>query len=148
MRTSFRLVSLLAAIPLSACTTAPPDESEARAEATGIDVATTAATASDPCSALAAELAALLAAAQSCNVAAANPFQCATWVPSVSGCAQPVAAPGSDATKKYLEVFELYAQSCPLPDPPCVDPSTLTVDCTQSADTDSLVGRCAILNQP
>jgi hypothetical protein len=98
------------------------------------------------CATLAAELSDLLAAAQRCNVASANAWQCATWVPSMSGCAEPVASPGSDETRHYLKKFEIYAQSCPLPERACPDPATLSVGCAQGADIDGLAGRCAILD--
>jgi len=147
MRSFTLLVLSIGSLGLAGCTTTP-DEAEPVApdEPASLDVASK--PAPDLCATLAAQATALLASAQQCNVAAANPTQCANWVPSIDGCSQPVAYAGSDATRKYLEVFELYAKSCPLPDRPCFDPSLLTVDCTQAADVDSLVGRCAITNHP
>lgn len=65
--------------------------------------------------------------------------------PSLDGCAQPVAYAGSAEVKAYLAVFEKYAAGCPLPDPPCIDPSTLAVDCTQGPDADAAAGRCTIV---
>ncbi|MBP6628437.1 MAG: hypothetical protein KA297_03345 [Kofleriaceae bacterium] len=100
------------------------------------------------CAALAARASELLGAAQRCNVAAASPAQCARWVPSIDGCEQPVAAPNSEETRAYLQAYDAYAASCPLPDRPCVDPLVLTVACSQAADVDSLLGRCAILDRP
>lgn len=148
MRNLSLLVPLLAALATPACTTTSPSEPTALTEAQSAEPVVASTGTPDLCGSLAAELTSLLADAQSCNVAAANPTQCATWVPSLDGCQQPVAYAGSDATREYLEVFELYAASCPLPDRPCVDPISLPVDCTQGADTDSLIGRCAILDKP
>ncbi len=148
MRHLTLIVPLLATLAAPACTTTSPSDPTARADEDGAEPAIASTGTPDLCGTLAAQLTTLLAAAQSCNVAAANPTQCASWVPSLDGCQQPVASMGSDATKQYLEVFEQYAQSCPLPDHPCIDPIGLAVDCTQSADTDSLVGRCAIRATP
>lgn len=150
MRSFTLLVLSLGSLAVAACATTPddvvPPEEAAAPGAPSVD--TSAKPAPDPCAALATQLTTLLAAAQQCNVAAANPTQCANWVPSLDGCEQPVAYAGSDETRAYLEVFDLYAQSCPLPDRPCIDPGLLTVDCTQGADVDSLAGRCAITSHP
>lgn len=142
---AFLFIPVLAVLALPACVATTSTESEARATPSGdeLDLATP-----DLCGSLAADLAALLAEAQSCNVAAANPTQCANWVPAITGCAAPVASAGSAATVQYLEVYEVYAQSCPLPDRPCVDTTTLSVACTQTADNDSLVGNCTIVDKP
>lgn len=137
----------LLALSLAGCTTAP-DEAVPVALGGPVNLDVASKPAPDPCASLAAQATALLASAQRCNVAAANPTQCASWVPSIDGCEQPVAYAGSDETRAYLEAFKLYAESCPLPDRPCFDPSLLTVDCTQAADIDSLVGSCAITSQP
>ena len=136
------IASLVPILALASCAVSSP--SDPRGRATAADDLEVASSQAPDCAALAAELAVLLTAAQSCNVAAANPTQCASWAPSITGCSAPVAYAGSEATRTYLEVFELYAQSCPLPDPPCVDPTTLVVDCTQAADVDSLAGACTI----
>jgi len=137
----------LLALSLAGCTTTPDEAVPvALGGPANLDVASK--PEPDLCATLAAQATALLASAQRCNVAAANPTQCASWVPSIDGCEQPVAYAGSDESRAYLEVFELYAKSCPLPDRPCVDPSLLTVDCTQAADIDSLVGSCAITSHP
>lgn len=138
------ITCILTAIALPSCLTSPDTEAESSAAASADDSAATPITPPD-CPALAAELTELLAAAQSCNVAAANVFQCASRVPTIYGCERPVASAGSDATLEYLAVYKLYAQGCPLPDIACVDPSTQTVDCTQSSDIDSLVGQCTIV---
>lgn len=142
---SLFLGSALAGLAFAACATSSDDSlsSTDRDHAAPRDKASIAAP--DLCASLADELTGLLAAAQRCHVAAANPIQCASWVPSIDGCAQPVAYPGSDEAKAYLAAFEAYAAHCPLPDPPCADPSTLAVDCMQSPDVDGAFGRCAIL---
>jgi len=147
MRTFTSRFLVLSSLAIAGCATTPEEAGPVVVdEPSTLDVASK--PAPDPCASLAAQATALLAAAQQCNVAAANPTQCANWVPSIDGCAQPVAYAGSDQTRAYLEVFELYAESCPLPDRPCIDPTTLTVDCTQAHDIDSLVGRCAITTPP
>lgn len=98
------------------------------------------------CFALAQTLEALLAEARACNLASVGPMaDCRTFVPTVKGCDVPVALGKSNVTKKYLTVFEEYAASCPLYDPPCPDPTTLATGCVQGADVDSLWGSCAIL---
>jgi hypothetical protein len=137
------IASLVPILALAGCAVSPPSESRGHATSPADELELASSQAPD-CAALAAQLAELLAAARSCNVAAANPTQCASWVPSISGCSEPVAYAGSDATRKYLEVFELYAQSCPLPDPACVDPTTLAVDCTQAPGGTTLAGACTI----
>lgn len=145
---TFRLATLAGVLACTACATTDEDPTSRTDEVTASSPSQDPAPSSgpvDPCTALASELAELLAAAQRCHVAAANPIQCATWVPSTDGCSQPVAYPGSDEVKAYLARFEVYAAGCPLPDRPCLDPSLLAVDCTQSPNIDGAFGRCAIL---
>lgn len=138
-----RLALLACLLSTGACATTAEDS----ARTAPADLPAASDTASAPsCADLAAKLAVLLAEAQRCNPAAQNPTQCASWVPSTDGCSQPVAAPGSEATQAYLKLFDVYAGACPLPDPPCVDPTSLAVDCTQDADADGLAGRCTILD--
>jgi hypothetical protein len=97
------------------------------------------------CEQTAKKLAGLLAAAQSCNVAVMNPIQCASFVPATSGCSVPVASPGSDETKAYLELFAKYADACPLPVPACPNPNNLVTECTQDPNIDGLFGACSIV---
>jgi hypothetical protein len=99
----------------------------------------------DPdCNVLAAELGTLLAEAQACNVASMSPSQCNYFVPTISGCSQPTVS--EEAAKPYLDLFAVYAAHCPLTDPPCPDPSTLSTGCVQGPDVDSLIGQCAIVD--
>lgn len=141
----YRSISCLFVVSVSFAACVASFEDEPPATSDRDHAASQPTTSAANCAALGNEATARLAAAQRCHVAAANPFQCATWVPSIDGCQQPVAHPSSDEVKAYLAAFEVYAANCPLPDRPCVDPSTLAVDCTQSPDVDSAFGRCAIL---
>ena len=99
----------------------------------------------DFCAQAASDLAALLAQAQACNIASADAAQCSAFVPTIGGCYAPVASAGSEYTEKYLDLYDAYVASCPLPVPACPDPSTIKAGCVQGPDVDGLVGACEIL---
>lgn len=98
----------------------------------------------DPCADLAATLAKMLPEVQSCSLVDVSPGEaCSVVVPALpAGCGVPANAQ-APLLLDYEKTWQVYAASCPLPDPPCPNIDGKVGACVQGAAIDSTVGVCA-----
>ena len=98
-----------------------------------------------PCEELASDLELLLAEARSCSIIQSN---CSVALETIGGCPVPANADNA-ATAIYAELFEKYADECPMWGPASCGPLDLALaDCLQGPNVDGLMGTCGIVNDP